>query len=137
MSRWLRRRALDVSVAGFIAGLALSVSSPAPDAARSAMARGHVMSIDPVTRHLTLAAPSRSRVRVHVPLTALLLRTDAGIASMEEAYPISWPDIREGDRVMLRGALSREQKGELVAETVVLLGTPAPPPVRVASARLR
>jgi hypothetical protein len=81
---------------------------------------GEATAVDAAARRLTVKSDRGGSVRVTVPEGAALLRTRPGATTLADATPLGLEQIAQGDRVMVRGALSVD-KGSLVARQVVLM----------------
>ncbi|HXB54760.1 MAG TPA: hypothetical protein VN461_08260 [Vicinamibacteria bacterium] len=81
---------------------------------------GEATAVDSAARRLTVKSDSGGSVLVTVPEGAAILRTKPGATTLADATPLGLEQIAQGDRVMVRGALSGD-KESLVARQVVLM----------------
>ena len=92
---------------------------PWPDAASSAYkAMGAVVSIEPTG--FTIQTDSGTRLTVLLPDHAILLRVAPNQKDLKNATKISAGDISVGDRILVRGHISDDQKTLLATAAIVM-----------------
>ncbi len=109
-----------LSIALLFGLLRFAIAAPPQGTAQVAPVRpvGVVTEIKP--GQLTLKTDAGPSLTVHMPEGTTLLRVPPGAKDLKSATPISIEDIAPGDRVLIRGAVSEDQKS-VEAKSVIVM----------------
>src|SRR4029077_13162179 len=117
----MRKALIDLLIISMTCGLALAQGSGNAPAAQPSRIVGVVTQLQ--RDSLTLHSDAGSDVAVRLPDTVVVLRVPPGATNLNSAAKISVSDISLGDRVLVRGRVSDDQKSALALSVMVMTKT--------------
>lgn len=117
----MRKALIDLLIISMTCGLALAQGSGNAPAAQPSRIVGVVTQLQ--RDSLTLHSDAGPDVAVRLPDTVVVLRVPPGATNLNSAAKISLSDISLGDRVLVRGRVSDDQKSVVALSVMVMSKT--------------